>query len=156
MVQRVARSSSNGVAGAGSTPPGGASALSELSDVQLTSLSDAQMLAYNLGLGKWVNVAPPTGGTSYFAGLGIDITGSTISTKRQAAGGIDADTNGLLIKRPLDSGLVLSSSGLAVGGGDGIMVAGATVEVAPAEIIDSALGLYVTAGNNIGIKLASP
>jgi hypothetical protein len=112
------------------------------------------MLAYQASTSHWVNVAPPSGGASYFAGLGIDITGSTISTKRQAAGGISADTNGLYIVKPLDSGLNLSTSGLAVGAGDGIDVFGGTVAVDSTEIVDTTRGLGVSA-NDIYLRLGT-
>lgn len=47
---------------AGSTPVAGATELSKLTDVLITSPADGQVLAYDTALGKWVNSEPVAGG----------------------------------------------------------------------------------------------
>src|SRR4029434_6351606 len=88
---------------------GGANNLNDLADVLITSVANGDVLTYNGTASQWMNVPPAGGGTSYFAGLGIDISGTTISVKRKASGGLDADTNGLFILHPLNSGLSFRS-----------------------------------------------
>lgn len=153
-VQRVARSAGMTLAGGNGNGP---YTLAGAYDVQLAGLLDGQMLAYQQSIQKWVNVMPPTGGgggVSYTAGNGISIVGTTIATRQQSAGGIAADASGLYILKPTNSGLNLSASGLAVGPGQGIDVAGGTVAVDVTDIIDTTFGL-TESGNKMRIALDS-
>jgi hypothetical protein len=144
--------SSSGGGSGGSTV---SSTLAGLDDVLFTSLVDGQTIAWQASASHWTNVTPSGGGGgSYAAGLGIDITGTTISTKRQSAGGIGADTNGLYIAKPLDSGLNLSTSGLAVGAGEGLVLHGGTVAVDSIQIVDTTRGLGVSS-NDIYVRLGA-
>lgn len=58
---------------------GGASALSQLVDVQLSSLSNGQMLIYDSTQGKWINVnIPVSGGTVTSVGV-VPVSGSHLN-----------------------------------------------------------------------------
>ena len=57
---------------------GGSSSLAGLSDVSITSAQDGQVLKYDAQNSEWVN-ANESGGGSYTAGDGIDITSNVIS-----------------------------------------------------------------------------
>lgn len=57
---------------------GGSSTLAGLSDVSITSAQDGQVLKYDAQNSEWVN-ANESGGGSYTAGDGIDITSNVIS-----------------------------------------------------------------------------
>lgn len=57
---------------------GGSSTLAGLSDVSITSAQDGQVLKYDALNSEWVN-ANESGGSSYTAGDGIDITSNVIS-----------------------------------------------------------------------------
>ena len=66
---------------------GGASALSQLVDVQLSSLSNGQMLIYDSAQGKWINAnIPVSGGTVTSVGVApvsgshLNVTGSPVTT----------------------------------------------------------------------------
>ena len=63
-------------------------ALSALSDVNITSPTDNQVLKYNSTSGKWEN-GTGGGGSTYTAGDGIEITNDVISTKQSEEGDID-------------------------------------------------------------------
>lgn len=57
---------------------GGSSSLAGLSDVSITSAQDGQVLKYDAQNSEWIN-ANESGGGSYTAGDGIDITSNAIS-----------------------------------------------------------------------------
>lgn len=58
---------------------GGSSTLAGLSDVNLTSPANAQVLKYNSTSQKWENANESGGGSTYTAGNNIDITNDVIS-----------------------------------------------------------------------------
>jgi hypothetical protein len=54
-------------------PGGGASALDDLTDVNVAGVTDGQLLAYDDGAGEWVAVDPGAGGASIDAYVGTEI-----------------------------------------------------------------------------------
>ena len=63
---------------AGSTPVAGATELSKLTDVLLTTPADGQVLTYDATLGKWVNSEPVAGG------LDVEELAEYLTTNRYA------------------------------------------------------------------------
>ena len=142
-VQRVNRTGGgNGNGAGGGTGGSSSSTPAGLTDVALAGTSrwaDASLPSVNERIrSMWHRpvAAPPTSPV-----LALTSQARRLALKRQAAGGISADTNGLYSVKPLDSGLNLSTSGLAVGAGDGIDVFGGTVAVDSTEIVDTDAGL---------------
>ncbi len=77
-----------------------------------------------------------SGGTTYTAGNGIDITDTTISAKVADNGGLSAGENGLAVKVATNGGLTVDANGLAVQK-DGKVEAGNTGLVTGGTVYDA-------------------
>jgi len=144
LLKRFQRFFGNGHGGGGSAVSGGR--LATLQDVNLGTLTDGQVLTYDGTTAMWRNedaTGGSGGGPTYIAGNGIDISGTTISTKHDTVGGIGATSAGLYLKKPSDSGLILDSTGVKIGAGVGLDVLGNFVSVDATEITDTTRGLGV-------------
>lgn len=70
-----------------------------------------------------------SGTGTYTASAGVLLTGTNFTFNPLSTGGLQTDSTHASIKLPTDSGLGTTSSGLAVGAGDGITVSGGLVSV---------------------------
>lgn len=93
------------------TPSGGASSISTLTDVELTSLTDGQILKYDDINNKWVN-ADETGGGS---GIGKKLTGTLIAGNTTVTFSDSSITTTSLIDVYTETGITPASYSVSAG-----------------------------------------